>query len=132
MVYGATGDGTAVPAPGSDCADLTPCLLAYASDTGYQHAKFDAVGTVNLATAAVLPLVFDFNRTVGAAYREARLRYLRQRVFTGLATLERIRVHTDQRPHRSCGMSAFSIEGMTPDQYGGGLRSISRGGGAFS
>jgi selenocysteine lyase/cysteine desulfurase len=74
--------------------------------------KFDYLGTINLAVPAVLPMVFDFNDAVGAANREARLRYLKSRVFNPLAKVPRVRILTDQRPQRSCGMSAFAIDGM--------------------
>jgi len=78
--------------------------------------KFESYGTVDLSVPASLPMVFEFNRALTYAKKEARLRYLRQRWVSQLSSVPRVRILTNQSPAFTCAMSAFQVEGADPEK----------------
>ena len=84
--------------------------------------KFEDYGTVSKAVPAALPSVFAFNARVGAARREARLRYLRDLWLDPIAKTGRVTLLTNRDSSRSCAITAFRVDGMDPDRLAAELR----------
>src|SRR5699024_2694878 len=78
--------------------------------------------TVSRAVAAALPSVFAFNAGIGPARKEARLRHLRDTWLTPALETGRVRLLSDPAPGRSCAITAFTVDGVAPEQLAHRLR----------
>ncbi|MEZ4700489.1 MAG: aminotransferase class V-fold PLP-dependent enzyme [Rhodothermales bacterium] len=76
--------------------------------------KFEDVGTRSLAGFLAGAEALAFNQAIGAARKEARLRYLRDRWVYRLLAHDRVRLHTSLDPAFSCGLTTVSVDGIDP------------------
>lgn len=74
--------------------------------------KFEEIGTHPAAARAALPEALLFHRTIGAARKAARLRYLTRRWAEALATHPRVRVLTSLDQGQAWGLATFAIDGV--------------------
>lgn len=74
--------------------------------------KFEDAGTQSLSRFLAVSEALIFHHTIGAANKEARLRYLRHYWQQHILGLDRIRLHTSQNPHYAAGLATFQIEGI--------------------
>ena len=84
--------------------------------------KYEDFGTASKAVTAALPSVFAFNEKIGAARKEARLRYLRDLWLDPIVKSGRVTLLTDRNPARSCAITAFRVDGIEPDRLASELR----------
>jgi selenocysteine lyase/cysteine desulfurase len=70
-------------------------------------------GTTNFAAFLTIPAALDFHAAVGAAYKAARLRYLRDRWVTAVRDVPAIDVLTPDTPGMSGGITSFRLRGRT-------------------
>src|SRR5918993_634209 len=68
-------------------------------------------GTTNFAAFLTIPSAIDFHVAVGAAYKAARLRYLRDRWVAKVRDVATIEVLTPDDPRMSAGMTGFRFKG---------------------
>lgn len=74
--------------------------------------KFEEIGTHPAANfVAALPAIV-FQERLGAARKEARLRYLKDYWARRLAEEPRVILHTSLDPRFSCGIATFQVEGL--------------------
>ncbi len=78
--------------------------------------KFEEIGTHPAANALAIGEALTFHQGIGAARKEARLIYLRDRWADRLLETGRIVLNTSQRPGFACGIGNVRIEGIdTPE-----------------
>lgn len=74
--------------------------------------KFEEIGTHPAANRLAIAEALTFHQAIGAARKEARLRYLRDAWANRLRAHPRIRLHTSLDPRFSCGIGTVELEGM--------------------
>lgn len=106
-------------------ADIAPLFgdVGHAPD---QIAKLGNFGTVAPAPILAIEDALAFDQHIGAANKEARLRYLTQYWLTRVRQVPRVRVMTPTDPRRSCAIAAFNIEGIPAAQVAERLMSEHR------
>ncbi len=78
--------------------------------------KFEHTGTQPYSTIQTLEDAIRFHQAIGAARKEARLRYLEDAWVNRLADRPGIRLHTPRDAAQSCAIANVSIDGMTPHE----------------
>lgn len=76
--------------------------------------KFEHQGTQPVSSIRTLANAIRFHRTIGAARKEARLRYLKDSWVDRVADLPRVRIHTPRSAAQSCAIANIEVDGMTP------------------
>lgn len=76
--------------------------------------KFEEIGTHPAAPFLAITEALTFHQGIGAARKEARLRYLRDYWATRLLTHPRVRLHTSLKPSCSCGLGTVEVDGFAP------------------
>jgi len=92
-------------------ADIAPLF----GDVSHARDDIDKLGHVGVVPPAPIMAVEDalaFHASIGAANKEARLRWLARRWMDAVRGLPRVRVFTPQDPRRYCALGAFGIDGM--------------------
>jgi selenocysteine lyase/cysteine desulfurase len=74
--------------------------------------KFEEIGTHPAAPILSIGEALAFHHGIGAARKEARMRYLRDRWAKRLVQNERVRLNTSLKREYSCGVANFRVEGM--------------------
>ncbi|MCA9736296.1 MAG: aminotransferase class V-fold PLP-dependent enzyme [Gemmatimonadota bacterium] len=92
-------------------ADLWP-LMAAPEGMDANIRKFEEIGTHPAANYLAIGEALTFHQGIGAARKDARLRYLRDRWADALLQHDRIRLHTSRQPGRSCGIANVQVEGV--------------------
>lgn len=85
--------------------------------------KFEEIGTHPAANTLATAEALTFYEGVGAALKEARLRYLTAYWAKRLTANPRVTLNTDLSPGRSCALANFRVEGIKPMDL---LRHLSR------
>ncbi len=90
--------------------DIDPCYgnKSFPSDNILSRASS---GTSNFAAFMVIPSALDFHQQLGPAYKEARLRYLRNRWVAGVRDLPQVEILTPDDPRMTGALTAFRIKG---------------------
>ncbi|GAB4243219.1 MAG: aminotransferase class V-fold PLP-dependent enzyme [Acidobacteriota bacterium] len=97
-----------------DLWSLMPCSEGREDDI----RKFEEIGTHPAANfLAALPAIV-FHERLGAARKEARLRYLKDYWARPLAEEPRVILHTSLDPRFSCGIATFQVEGLNSGDLG--------------
>ena len=91
--------------------DLWP-LMPAAADLDADIRKFEDIGTQSLASFLALSEALTFHHSIGAARKEARLRYLRDYWTGRLLVYDRVRLHTSLKPWCSCGLATIEVDGI--------------------
>jgi selenocysteine lyase/cysteine desulfurase len=92
-------------------ADILPLF----GDVSHARDDIDKLGHVGVVPPAPIMAVEDalaFHSSIGAANKEARLRWLARRWMDAVRELSRVRVFTPRDPHRHCALGAFGIDGV--------------------
>ena len=92
---------------------LWPLMPAAAEDEA-DIRKFEDVGTLPWANFLALSEALTFHHGIGAARKEARLRYLRDYWVHRLLVHGRVRLHTSLKPDCSCCLTTIEIDGIEP------------------
>ena len=93
--------------------DLWP-LMPAAAEQENDIRKFEDVGTLPWANFLALSEALAFHHGVGAARKEARLRYLRDYWVHRLPVQGRVRLRTSLKPACSCCLTTIEIDGIEP------------------
>ena len=89
-------------------------LMPAAAEHEDDIRKFEDVGTLPLANFLALSEALTFHHGLGAARKEARLRYLRDYWVHRLLGHDRVRLRTSLKPSCSCGLTTIEIDGIEP------------------
>lgn len=95
--------------------DIAPLF----GDVGHARDDIDKLGHFGAVPPAPIMAVQDalsFNRSIGTANKEARLRYLARRWMDRAVELPNVRICTPRDPRRHCALGAFSIDGVTASE----------------
>ncbi len=94
-------------------ADLWPMQAAEQRLDG-DIRKFEEIGTHPAANYLAIAEALTFHQAIGAARKEARLRYLRDSWARPMLDLPGVSLHTSLDPRFSCGFANVEIEGIEP------------------
>ncbi len=92
-------------------ADLWP-LMAAPEKLDDDVRKFEEIGTHPVANTLAISEALSFHLGIGAARKEARLRYLRDFWARRLLEHDAIRLHTSLDPRFSCAIATVQIDGV--------------------
>jgi isopenicillin-N epimerase len=92
-------------------ADLWP-LQAAPDRMDADIRKFEEIGTHPAANHLAVGEALTFHEGIGAARKEARLRYLRDYWAKRLLTHDRVKLHTSLDPQFACCLANVQIEGI--------------------
>ena len=87
-------------------------LTSAEADLEHDIRKFEDVGTEAWVRFLALSEALTFHESIGAARKEARLRYLRDYWLQPLAHHDRVRLHTSLRPDCSCALTTIEVDGL--------------------
>ena len=106
-------------------ADLWP--LQAAPDTMDDDIrKFEEIGTHPAANYLAIGEALTFHQGIGAARKDARLVYLRDRWAKRLLENDRVHLYTSLEPGFACGIANFEVDGMDSGALGSWLWSEHR------
>lgn len=90
--------------------------LMGAPDTQDVHniRKFENLGTRSFPIEYAIANAIDFHQMIGAARKEARLRFLKNYWVEQCTGLPKFKLNTSLDPAYSCAIANFAIEGMEP------------------
>jgi selenocysteine lyase/cysteine desulfurase len=92
-------------------ADLWPMMAApEAMDDDIR--KYEEIGTHPAANYLAIAEALTFHEGIGAARKQTRLRYLRDRWAERLLEHDSVRLHTSLDPRFSCGIATVEIDGV--------------------
>jgi len=95
--------------------DLWPLMAAEEKLAG-DIRKFEQIGTHPAANFLAIAEAQAFHEGIGAARKEARLRYLTHYWAEPLAAHPAVRLNTSLEPAYSCALANVMIEGVTPNK----------------
>ena len=76
--------------------------------------KFEEIGTHPCANYLAIGAALTFHEGIGAARKEARLVYLRDRWARELLQEDRVRLHTSLEPGMAAGIANVAVDGLEP------------------
>lgn len=76
--------------------------------------KFETLGTRSFAIEQAIGEAIQFHESIGAARKEARIRYLKNRWCNQVIKQPKVRLHTSMKDDYACAIAGFSIDGMRP------------------
>ena len=91
--------------------DVWP-LLASPEDQIDNIRKFENIGTRSFAIEQAIGSAIDFHNAIGAARKEARLKYLKQYWVDQVKDVDKVKFNTSTNPDHSGALFNFGIEGM--------------------
>lgn len=91
--------------------DVWP-LLASPEDQIDNIRKFENIGTRSFAIEQAIGSAIDFHNAIGAARKEARLKYLKQYWVDQVKDVDKVKFYTSTNPNHSGALFNFGIEGM--------------------
>jgi isopenicillin-N epimerase len=97
------------PGPDPDVVALTPAAATKDGDI----RKFEEIGTHPAANHNAIAEALAFHQGIGIERKAARLRYLRDRWATRLASNQKMRIHTKLDPAHSCAIGTVQIRGIS-------------------
>lgn len=89
-------------------------LLAEGGKEADDIARLNHIGTHPAATDLAIEAAIDYYQVIGAARKEARLRYLQQYWTSKVRNLANVIVNTPVEAARCCGIANVGIKGMKP------------------
>jgi selenocysteine lyase/cysteine desulfurase len=89
-------------------------LMAAEQKQASDIRKFEETGTRSAAPRLAIGEALLFHEGVGAARKEARLRYLARYWMNRVKDVPRVRFHTSFDPWQSCAIANVEIEGVEP------------------
>lgn len=91
--------------------DIWP-LLASPENQEDNIRKFENIGTRSFAIEQAIGTAIDFHNAIGAARKEARLKYLKQYWVNQAKSIDRVKFYTSTKPELSSALFNFGIEGI--------------------
>ena len=91
--------------------DIWP-LLASPENQEDNIRKFENIGTRSFAIEQAIGTAIDFHNAIGAARKEARLKYLKQYWVDQAKSIDRVKFYTSTKPELSSALFNFGIEGI--------------------
>ncbi len=91
--------------------DVWP-LLASPEDQVDNIRKFENIGTRSFAIEQAIGSAIDFHNAIGAARKEARLKYLKQYWVDQVKGVDKVKFYTSTNPSHSGALFNFGIAGM--------------------
>jgi len=101
---------------------LWPTIAMGGWDTRSDARRFETLGQQADALAFALGEAIDFQNTVGKARVQRRIQTLATHLKEGLSEIPKVRLHTSMDPYLSAGLTAFSVQGVSPDELVNYLR----------
>lgn len=86
-------------------------LLSAPEPDGDNIRKFESLGTRSFASEMAIGEAIDFHLAIGAARKEARLRYLKDYWCSKVKDIPKVKLYTSLKPQFACTMANFAIEG---------------------
>lgn len=96
-------------------------LLSAAEPDGGDIRKFESIGTRSMASEMAIGAAVDFHNVIGAARKEARLRFLKNYWYEKISKLPKVKLYTSLKPEFSCALATVGFEGWKADQIEGKL-----------
>jgi selenocysteine lyase/cysteine desulfurase len=93
-------------------------LMAAEKPKSADIRKFEEIGTHPAANKLAIGEAILFHNGIGAARKEARLRYLSRYWMNQLKDAPKVRFHTSFDPRQSCAIANVEIEGVEPVAVG--------------
>lgn len=93
-------------------------LMAAEKPRSADIRKFEEIGTHPAANKLAIGEAILFHNGIGAARKEARLRYLSRYWMNALKDVPRIRFNTSFDPRQSCAIANVAVEGIEPVAIG--------------
>lgn len=93
-------------------------LMAAEKPKSADIRKFEEIGTHPAANRLAIGEAILFHNGIGAARKEARLRYLSRYWMNALKDVPRIRFNTSFDPRQSCAIGNVAVEGVEPTAIG--------------
>ncbi len=91
--------------------DVWPLMAASEAEDD-DIRKFEQIGTHPEAQTLAIAESLTLHQAIGAANKEARLAYLRDRWADRLLADDRVRLYTSQKPGFACCLATFGVDGM--------------------
>ncbi len=91
--------------------DVWP-LLASPENQVDNIRKFENIGTRSFAIEQAIGSAIDFHNAIGAARKEARLKYLKQFWIDQVKGVDKVKFYTSTKPDLSAALFNFGIDGM--------------------
>ncbi len=95
---------------------IWPTIASSGWDRPSGAGRFETLSQRAVPIHIALGEALDFQSKVGKNRIERRIRGLATRLKDGLRGLPRVHLHTSMDPYLSCGLTAFSIEGVDAQQ----------------
>ena len=92
-------------------ADVWPLMPAH-QDKRNDIRKFEAIGTYPVAAKNAITAALNFQESIGAERKAARLHYLRERWSRRVETLPGVNILNSYDIDQACGIGAMSIDGI--------------------
>ncbi len=93
---------------------LWPSIASSGWDTEQSARRFETLGQRADAVILALGEALDFQNRVGRRRIERRIRTLSNYLKENLRSITGVRLHTSTDPSLSCGLTAFSVDGIEP------------------
>jgi len=93
-------------------------LMAAAPNQANDIRKFEEIGTHPAANHNAIAEALTFHEGIGSERKAARLRFLRDRWMTRLASLPRVKIYTSTDPAQSCAIGNIGIDGIDTNKIG--------------
>ena len=91
-------------------------LFAAPEVVSYDIRKFEHLGTRSIAIEQAIGQAADFHLMIGAARKEARLRYLKKYWTEKVLTFKGVKINTPMQPAFSGAIALLAVEGKTPGE----------------
>ncbi len=78
--------------------------------------KLERIGTIQPLSAKAVKRAIAFHEEIGGKRKEERLNFLKNYWIDKVKDFDRVQINTPLEPGRSCAISNFSIDGITPDK----------------
>lgn len=101
---------------------IWPCIANSGWDTHESAKKFETLGQRADALTFALGEAIDFQNRIGKQRIERRIKSLAGYLKKELKAIPKVRLHTSTDPYLSGGLTAFSVEGVDPEQIVNYLR----------
>lgn len=96
-------------------------LLSAGEPDGGDIRKFENLGTRSFPAEMAIAEAADFHLAIGAARKEARLRYLKDYWCNKVKDIPKVKLYTSLKPEYSCTIANFSIDGWNTNDIHGKL-----------
>ncbi|HVZ24832.1 MAG TPA: aminotransferase class V-fold PLP-dependent enzyme [Sediminibacterium sp.] len=83
--------------------------------------KFESLGTRSFPIEQAIGESLNFHNAIGAARKEARIRYLKNYWAERVQDIPKVKIHTSFKPAYACAICGVTVDGMTPQELDAAL-----------